>query len=114
MDEKIANDPYLPRMRSDPMYSLRLTGAERQNPRESPYDKDSYSENPNAQITISHIADPGVDLDRLREQALAFARAAGYGADGYRNDGSGLRINCKVGILGSDRTILIILTAPQG
>lgn len=114
LKEKIASDPYLPRMRQDPMYGLQLPGALRQSPFESPYEKDSWGENPNAQITISHLADPGVDLILLRDKALAFARSVGYSDSGYRTDESGLTINCKLGITASDRTLLIILTAPQG
>ena len=111
--EMIASDPYLPRLRADPMYSWRVEGADRQAPSETPYVKDSYAETKNAEIIIVHAVHVGVNIDSVLAQGEAAATAAGYDASGYR--GEGLRIHCMVAAtVPPDGRILVILRAPEG
>ena len=105
--ELIAKDPDLPRLRADPMYDWRVDGADRKVPSETPYDPHSFGETKNSQIIIQHVAHAGVDLYALQHQGEAASRAAGYNDAGYRDDATGLRINCKVETVATDGAICI-------
>jgi hypothetical protein len=112
--ELTAKDPYLPRLRADPMYAWRVEGADRQVLSETPYDPNSYGETKNSQIIVEHVAHAGVDLYALLHQGEAASRAAGYSDSGYRDDATGLRINCTVQTVATDGAIWVVLTAPEG
>jgi hypothetical protein len=112
--ELIAKDPYLPQLRADPMCAWSVDGADRQSPSETPYNPKSYGETKNSQIIISHALHAGIDIDSVLAKGEIAAKAAGYSESGYRVDPSGLRINCKVEAVRTTRTVLIVLTAPEG
>jgi hypothetical protein len=110
--EKIAKDPYLPRLRSDPMYSWHVDGAERQAPHETPYDQNSIAELKIAEIIIVHSVQSGVDINDVYAQARVARTAAGYNESDFRVTSDGLNITCYLGIDADNRIVSVTLSAP--